>query len=129
MKNTTAIILAAGQGKRMQSDIQKQYLCIYDKPIIYYTLKAFEESFVSEIILVVGQGEIEYCKKDIIDYYQFKKVKKMVEGGKERYHSVYSGLQAIENTDYVFIHDGARPCVTLEILEDAYQAVLKYDVL
>ena len=67
MKNTTAIILAAGQGKRMQSDIQKQYLCIYDKPIIYYTLKAFEESFVSEIILVVGQGEIEYCKKDIRD--------------------------------------------------------------
>ena len=53
-KKTVAIVLAAGQGKRMNSHVQKQYLLIYKKPVIYYTLNAFEKSEVDEVILVTG---------------------------------------------------------------------------
>lgn len=116
-EKNVAIILAAGQGKRMNSTIQKQYLLIKGYPVLYYAIKAFEESFVDDIILVTGAEEIEYCRKEIVERYGFKKVRKIVAGGKERYHSVYAGLQAAENADYVFIHDGARPFVTKEIIK------------
>jgi 2-C-methyl-D-erythritol 4-phosphate cytidylyltransferase len=124
-KYTIAIVLAAGQGKRMNADKPKQYLLIKEKPILYYTLKAFEESFVDEIVLVTGVGEEEYCQKNFVQEYNFKKVSGIIAGGKERYHSVYHALQFIQknNTEdcIVFIHDGARPFVTDEILHRAYE--------
>ncbi len=123
---TTAIILAAGQGKRMQSKVHKQYLLIQDKPVLYYALQAFEDSFINDIILVVGKGEEEYCRKEMIEKYGFTKVRTIVEGGKERYHSVAYGIRAIQwRTDYIFIHDGARPFVNEEILLRAYEQVKK----
>lgn len=126
MMNYTAIVLAAGSGSRMNTTIKKQYLLLEEKPILYYSLKAFEESTVTDIVLVVGHGEVEYCKKEIVERYQLKKVTAIVEGGKERYHSVFEGLKAIKNADYVLIHDGARPFVTGEILERAMRSVEKY---
>ena len=66
-KKIAAVCLAAGQGKRMESKVQKQYLLIEDKPVLYYALKAFQDSPVDEVVLVVGQGEEEYCKKEIVD--------------------------------------------------------------
>lgn len=126
MSQTTAIILAAGQGKRMNSKIRKQYLEIDQKPILYYTLSAFERSFIDKIVLVVGEGEVEYCQKNIVEKYNFKKVTKIVVGGKERYHSVYEGLKEITwENDFSFIHDGARPFVTNDMLERALQTVQK----
>ncbi len=128
MKKNVAIVLAAGQGKRMNSKVQKQYLLIKEKPVLYYTLNAFETSpLISEIILVTGKDEIEYCRKEIVEKYGFLKVSKIAAGGKERYHSVHNGIQAVESADYVFIHDGARPFVTHEMIERAYEAVQKYD--
>lgn len=122
MKNkNTAIVLAAGKGTRMQSDIPKQYLELAGYPVLYYTLKAFEDSFIDEIILVTGPGEQEYCKQQIVDRYHLQKVTQIVSGGKERYHSVYAGLKAIPDTDYVYIHDGARPFVDGEILQRIQQ--------
>lgn len=124
MSQTTAIVLAAGQGKRMNSKVRKQYLEIDQKPILYYTLSAFENSFIDHIVLVVGEGEEEYCKKNIVEKYNFKKVAKIVVGGKERYHSVYEGLKAITwKNEFSFIHDGARPFVTNDILERALETV------
>lgn len=125
-KKTTAIVLAAGQGKRMHSDVQKQYLLLQDKPLLYYSLKAFQESFIDEIILVVGKGEETYCRLKIVEHFHFTKVKKIVEGGRERYHSVASGLREIEGEGYVFIHDGARPFLTQEILDRTYEMVQKH---
>ena len=125
-KKTTAIVLAAGQGKRMHSDVQKQYLLLQDKPLLYYSLKAFQESFIDEIILVVGKGEETYCRHEIVEHFHFTKVKKIVEGGRERYHSVASGLREIEGEGYVFIHDGARPFLTQEILDRTYEMVQKH---
>lgn len=119
MKRETiaAIILAAGQGKRMNAKVQKQYLLLKGYPVLYYSLKAFEESPADEIIVVSGASELEYCQKEIIKKYGFSKVKAVVPGGKERYHSVYQGLKAAGEPDYVLIHDGARPFVTPEIIE------------
>ena len=126
MKNakTTAIILAAGQGRRMNSAVQKQYLLINEKPVLYYSLKAFDESIIDDIVLVAGKGEVDYCQKEIVDKYGIKKVRTITEGGKERYHSVACGLSAIAwDCDYVFIHDGARPFVDGEMIERAFASV------
>lgn len=101
----------------MKSDVPKQYMELEGHPILYYSLKVFEESFVDEIILVTRKNDIVYCNEKIINRYGFKKVKKIVAGGKERYQSVYEGLKAIENADYVYIHDGARPFLTKDILK------------
>lgn len=121
-----AVCLAAGQGKRMESKVQKQYLLIQDKPVLYYALKAFQDSPVEDIVLVVGAGEEEYCKKEIVDVYGFTKVKAIVAGGKERYHSVFHGLQAVAEADYVLIHDGARPFLTREIIERCIEGAKEY---
>jgi len=119
MSSYTAIVLAAGRGSRMKSDIQKQYMSLQGKPILYYSLKAFEDSFVDRIVLVTGQEELSYCKKEIVEKYGFTKVQAIVAGGKERYHSVYNGICAAGSCDYIMIHDGARPFVTQEMLERA----------
>ncbi len=126
-KKIVAIVLAAGTGKRMQSNIPKQYLMLQDKPVLYYSLKTFEESNVDEIILVVGKDDIEYCHEKIIGKYNFKKVTKIIEGGAERYHSVYNGLNAISYADYVLIHDGARPFITLDIIKKIIEEVSIYN--
>lgn len=132
--NFVAIVLAAGQGRRMQSKVAKQYMSIKGKPMLYYSLKAFQESVVNEIILVVGEDEVDYCKEHIVEYYGFSKVKTIVTGGYERYLSVYNALQTLEDeivrcnlmgdNHYVLIHDSARPLITKQIIEDAIEGVV-----
>ena len=125
-KKHTAIVLAAGKGSRMQSAVPKQYLELCGKPVLYYSLAAFEESFIDEIILVAGKDDISYCKEQIVERYGFQKVTKIIAGGAERYLSVYQGLLAAEEADYVYIHDGARPFVDAAILSDAKACVEQY---
>lgn len=121
-----AIVLAAGSGKRMNSKVHKQYLIIQNRPVLYYSLKAFEDSAVDEIVLVVGKGEEEFCRKEIVDKYGISKVKAIVEGGKERYHSVFEGLKQTSDADYVLIHDGARPFVNQKIIRRCMLEVPEY---
>lgn len=122
-KRCAAVVLAAGAGKRMQSNTKKQFLLLKEKPVIYYSLKAFEDSFLDEVILVTSEEDIEYCQKEIVEKYEFSKVKRIVTGGKERYHSVAAGLAAVTECDFVFIHDAARPMLTQEILNRSYECV------
>ena len=123
----TAILLAAGQGKRMGGKIPKQFLHILDKPVIYYALKCFQNSeIIDEVILVTSDEMLTYCKKDIVESFGFTKVSQVVAGGKQRYDSVYEGLKACGDADYVFIHDGARPFVTEQILRAGYEDVKTY---
>ena len=123
-ENNTAIVLAAGQGKRMQSKIQKQFLEIGGKPVLYYSLHCFQESpLIRDIILVTGEEMISYCEQEIVKKYGFSKVRKVTAGGKERYDSVYAGLLCCQDTDYVYIHDGARPFITEEMVQRGYEAV------
>ena len=120
---TTAIVLAAGQGKRMHSTVQKQFMILKGKPLLCYSLSCFQKSReIDEIILVTGEESIDFCKEDIVEKYGFSKVRTVVAGGRERYDSVYQGLLACQDCDYVFIHDGARPFVTEEILVRAKTA-------
>ena len=120
----TAIVLAAGQGKRMHSKIQKQFLEIQGHPVLYYSLRCFQDSpLIHEIILVTGEESVSYCKEEIVKKYGFSKVRKVTAGGKERYDSVYAGLLCCQDTDYVYIHDGARPFITEEMVQRGYEAV------
>ena len=120
----TAIVLAAGQGKRMHSKIQKQFLEIQGYPVLYYSLHCFQESpLIQDIILVTGEEMISYCEQEIVKKYGFSKVRKVTAGGKERYDSVYAGLLCCQDTDYVYIHDGARPFITEEMVQRGYEAV------
>lgn len=125
MSKFSAIVLSAGTGSRMKSDIPKQYMDLNGKPVIYYSLKAFEENGFSSIILVCGKDDVEYCKKEIVEKYNLTSVKAVVPGGKERYHSVFEGLKAITDADYVFIHDGARPMITQDIINRLKDAVVE----
>lgn len=132
----TAILLAAGAGRRMRgvkSDVAKQYMPILEKPVICYALETFEKSrIIDDVILVVGRYEIDYARQNIVEKYGFRKVDRIIEGGKERYLSVENALRLIEEDDlthsnrdgYVFIHDGARPFLTEKLIEAAYQGAV-----
>lgn len=115
--------MAAGRGKRMNSKVPKQYMMLLGKPVLYYALYTLQNSFIDEIILVTAPGEEKYCAKEIKDKYNFDKISKIVAGGQERYHSVYNGLCALQDVDYVFIHDGARPFLSADILNRALETV------
>lgn len=122
-----AVVLAAGRGKRMNSTVQKQYMVLSGKPVLYYSLKTFQDCpFMDEIVLVTGKDEIEYCQQEIVDRYGLSKVKAIVPGGKERYNSVYEGLKAAGECQYVYIHDGARPFVDQEMLVRARDSVREH---
>lgn len=123
MKKINAIVLSAGKGKRMNTDISKQYLEINGKPIIYYTLKAFAESNVDEIIIVVGKGDVEYVKHDIVEKYDIPKVNSIVEGGEERYDSVINGIKELREDEIVLVHDGARPLIKVEEINKIIEQV------
>ena len=124
-KKYTAIVLAAGSGSRMKSNVKKQFMDMLGKPLIYYALKQFEESLVDEIILVTGEDAISYCKEEIVDVYGFSKVSRIVAGGKERYNSVYNALKVTEG-EYVLIHDGARAFIDQDIITRAMSGVEEY---
>lgn len=131
-RRCTVIVLAGGQGKRMGTKTSKQYLDILGKPVLYYSLYAFEQSeIIDDIILVVGSGQVEYVKNEFLNKWDFQKIRKVVEGGRERYHSVWEGLKAIREENrtegnYVYIHDSARPFITEEIIKRAQHDVEKY---
>lgn len=131
--NCTAIVLSAGQGKRMKTAVQKQYIELEGKPVIYYTLKAFQDSgIIGDIVLVVGEGQEKFAREEIADKYHFTKVSAIVAGGAQRYDSVWQGLKAVQRlnapsqSSYVFIHDGARMFVDEGIIRRGYETVSRY---
>jgi len=111
-----AIIVAAGSGTRFGAERAKQFLEIFGKPLIIYTLERFESCpTIDEIILVLPAVEIENFQKTV-DKYNLKKLVKIVAGGKSRAESVFNGLDSIDSkrTEIVAVHDGARPLVSSE---------------
>lgn len=123
---SVCIIVAAGTGSRMKSDKPKQFLEMEGHPLLYYTVKAWQESFISEIILVTSGGYLDFVKKNIVEKYGFDRVTKVITGGETRFDSVYRGLLACEDADYVYIHDGARPCVDAGVIERAREGAEEY---
>lgn len=125
-----AIVLSAGKGARMHSAVPKQYLMLEGKPVLYYSLLAFQQSVAQDIILVAGEADIPYCQERIVRQYGFSKVSAIIPGGKERYHSVFHGLVELKKRpsppEYVMIHDGARPFVDNAIISRCAEAVREY---
>ena len=141
LKRNAAIILAAGQGRRMNTDTAKQYLMLDGKPVLYYALRAFEQSRVDDVVLVTGEKEIAFCQKEIVEKYGFSKVRCIVSGGKQRYHSVARGLETLaadggkqpdgvktpwKEPGIVMIHDGARCFVQPELINSLLEETGKY---
>lgn len=125
MNKYTAIVLAAGSGKRMESNVKKQYMMLGGKPLMVHCLEAFERSAITSIILVVAPGEIPTAES-ILTKYNIKKVEAIVEGGDERYDSVYAGLKQIDG-GYVMIHDAARPFIEIDVIHRCMSAVALYE--
>lgn len=134
-KRCTAIVLAAGSGKRMGSATAKQFMLLEGRPILWYSLKTIEESkIIDDCIIVTGAEDIEYVRREIVEKYDFRKVDAVTAGGRERWESVYHGLRVVVQGDrtelkgngYVFIHDGARPFLTEEMLCNAYREVCRH---
>jgi len=122
-RKVTSVILAAGQGRRMNTSLSKQFIMLEDKPVLYYSVKAFDESPVDEIIVVCCREQMDYCVCNVIEPYGFKKEIRVIEGGEERYDSVFRALKSIDHTDYVLIHDGARPFISVELINEVIDMV------
>ena len=114
----SAIVLAGGRGKRMNYHKSKQFIEIKGKPVLVYTLEKFiYNKSIDEVILVLPEDEVDYCKKEVLQKYSLK-VERIVIGGKERHDSVFNALEAMEKADIVLIHDGARPFISEKIIEE-----------
>lgn len=119
MEKVAAIIVAGGSGKRMGMSIKKQYILLKDKEVLAHTIEKFNNSKeIDEIVVVVGEEEIETTQINIIEKHHYTKVTKVVAGGKERQDSVYNGLISLgKDVKYVMIHDGARPFIKRETIK------------
>ena len=121
-----AIVAAAGLGVRMGNATPKPYLLLAGKPILAHTLGVFEKiKEIQEVTLVVHPEELDYCQEKVISPYGFKKVLRLVPGGKERQDSVYNALKALKNEDeleIVLVHDGVRPFFTGDQVRRLIQA-------
>lgn len=124
----TAIIVSSGSSSRMGDKGNKLFFDILGKPVLSYSIESFQEChLVSEIILVTKVEDIIYCKDNIVDPFELTKVKKIIAGGSERQFSVYNGLrEADEDTDIIIIHDGARPMVSVENIEDCIYECMEH---
>ncbi len=120
---STAVIVAAGKGKRMGTETSKQFLHLGGKEILAHTVEKFEKAAcVRDIILVTGRDALEDVRR-MAAAYGWQKVIAVTEGGRERQDSVFLGLQRVpQDTEIVLIHDGVRPFVTEEILERSIAA-------
>ena len=112
-EHCTVLLMAAGSGLRMGGDTRKQYIDVKGRPLFTYALETFDRSdIITDIMIVVPEGDQEYCREIVESCGLAGKVRKIVAGGRERCFSVHNGLQAVDwPCDYVFIHDSARPFI------------------
>lgn len=119
-----AIILAAGKSERMKCDTNKIQLELLGKPILAYTLAPFMRDSLCQHIIIVSKAEEKHCLQEIVQKYFPETTKRITYavGSQTRQASAHCGLQALEDpTRFVLIHDGARPCITLELVRSVYE--------
>jgi 2-C-methyl-D-erythritol 4-phosphate cytidylyltransferase len=120
-----ALIVAAGSGSRMQSDIPKQFLSLKGKPVLYYTLETFCRFHAEMKIILVSNPEYSSYIDDVLHLLQVNNPISVVRGGATRFESVRNGLAHVPDHEIVFIHDGVRPFVTDHLLDNCYQTALR----
>ena len=119
-----AVIVAGGSGRRMNSALPKQFMLLKDKPVLYYTLQTFLESYEDmQIILVLPLEYIDLGKEIIDGYFDSDRIQ-IVTGGESRFHSVQNGLSLIEEEAIIFVHDGVRCLVTPNLIHRCYMQAL-----
>lgn len=124
MKNFV-IIVAGGSGSRMGTEIPKQFLELFEKPVLMHTIQVFHDfDPESKIILVLPEEQQQFWKGLCLKH-SFSLVHQVVSGGKTRFHSVQNGLSQIDGEGIVFIHDGVRPLVSRETLSRCLETALK----
>ncbi|HEX2896893.1 MAG TPA: 2-C-methyl-D-erythritol 4-phosphate cytidylyltransferase [candidate division Zixibacteria bacterium] len=123
-----AVIVAAGKSVRFGGQIPKQFCEVTGKPLLAWTISAFERAAsIDQIILVVDDENYDNSRKNIIEKYKYKKVSQMVIGGTSRRGSVYNALKAILSpAGIVAIHDGARPLVEPKDIDRVVESAKKY---
>lgn len=116
--NLRVVIAAAGQGSRMGTKTNKQFILLKSHPVLAYSLDFFEkQDLVDEIVVVSSEKELDYCRREIVGKFRYRKVSAVLPGGKERQDSVWAGLQYLSpDTDFVAVHDGARPLLSSDVL-------------
>lgn len=121
-----AVIVAGGKGVRMGSAMPKQFLPIAGHPILYHTIKAFQEAFDDiKIILVLPQDQLSYAQM-VLQSFEERIDLTIVAGGETRYHSVQNGLKATSESSVIFVHDGVRPLVSKELIQRCYDDAIAY---
>ena len=128
MIKADAVIVSAGKGLRFMEGKKKQFCFLGGKPVLAHTLDKFETCpLIRSVRLVVGQEDMDYCLKEIVEKYGFQKVSEIVPGGKRRQESVKNGMDALpKDTDIVAIHDGVRPLVTRTMIEDSIHSAVRH---
>ena len=126
-----ALIVAAGTGSRMGTNVPKQFLLVNEKPLLVYTVEAFNQNKDIDAIYIVTSSDYLKTVKDWCALYKLNKVINILKGGKSRQESVYLGLKGIsaKEDDVVLIHDGARPLVDQQIINNNIEAAKKYDAI
>lgn len=122
----TCIVPAAGKGKRLKSGRDKVFVNLGGEPLLSRTLKALHGCpFIDSIIVVVSANKIKSCER-LARKYGLKKVKNIIRGGRRRFDSVREGLKEAKDTDFVLIHDGARPFIEQDLVAKVFGAAKKY---
>ncbi len=127
-KRVVALVPAAGRGHRMGSNTPKQFLTLGGLPLLVHSLRILEASpAISSIVLAAPQADLDYCKRDIVEKYGFKKVRQIVTGGAERQDSVRFGLAAVgAEAEIVLVHDAVRPFLTAGMVAQVVEAAAKH---
>jgi 2-C-methyl-D-erythritol 4-phosphate cytidylyltransferase len=123
---TAAIIAAGGQGVRMNAGVPKQYIEVNSKPIIAYTLEAFENCESIDTIVLTAPKDFMELSAEIAGTYHINKLSRIVEGGATRQQSVYKAIVSLSDTDIVLVHDGARPLVSKADIDASVEGARAY---
>jgi 2-C-methyl-D-erythritol 4-phosphate cytidylyltransferase len=123
-----AIIISAGKGQRFMEGRKKQFFSLGEKPILAHTLDRFDACpLIRSILLVIGHEDQAYCLEEIVEKFQYKKVSRIIPGGKRRQDSVWNGLEGLsDDAEIIVIHDGVRPFVTREMVEESIRSASRF---
>ena len=120
-----AVIVAGGAGMRMGGTLPKQFLLLKDKPVLYYTIKTFLESYPDIQVILVLPVDYTDMGQEIIDAWFDKERIRITAGGETRFHSVQNGLSLIEEESIIFVHDGVRCLLSTDLIHRSYQQAVE----
>ncbi|MGH2566116.1 MAG: 2-C-methyl-D-erythritol 4-phosphate cytidylyltransferase, partial [Ginsengibacter sp.] len=120
-----ALIVAGGTGSRMNNDVPKQFLLLKNKPVLYYTIKAFVDAYEDMQLILVLPKEHIGKGQEIIDGYFDNSRFRIAAGGRTRFHSVQNGLELIKNEAIIFVHDGVRCMLTNDLVKKCYEEAIE----